>query len=69
MYTKLVSKFLILRIVIEIYIVNSGVAVGAGLQSAVAVVNLVCFYLIGIPLGALLGYLTNLQVKVNKSNF
>ncbi|KAK9051471.1 hypothetical protein SSX86_028098 [Deinandra increscens subsp. villosa] len=47
----------------SIYPVLSGVAVGAGLQSAVAVVNLVCFYVIGIPLGTLLGYLTSLEVK------
>ncbi|KAI7748425.1 hypothetical protein M8C21_007583, partial [Ambrosia artemisiifolia] len=39
------------------------VAVGAGMQGTVAIANLVCFYLIGIPVGALLGYLTNLQVK------
>lgn len=42
----------------------SGVAVGAGMQATVAIVNLVCFYAIGIPIGALLGYMTNLQVKV-----
>ncbi|XP_076950346.1 protein DETOXIFICATION 24-like [Bidens hawaiensis] len=47
----------------SIYPVLSGVAVGAGLQSTVAVVNLLCFYLIGVPLGAFLGYLTSLQVK------
>ncbi|XP_031097201.1 protein DETOXIFICATION 25-like isoform X1 [Ipomoea triloba] len=47
----------------SIYPVLSGVAVGAGLQSAVAVINLVCFYVIGIPIGALLGYVANLQVK------
>ncbi|XP_076950341.1 protein DETOXIFICATION 24-like [Bidens hawaiensis] len=47
----------------SIYPVLSGVAVGAGLQSAVAIVNLVCFYLIGIPVGALLGYVTTLEVK------
>ncbi|KAJ9563902.1 hypothetical protein OSB04_009062 [Centaurea solstitialis] len=47
----------------SIYPVLSGVAVGAGLQGAVAIVNLVCFYVIGIPVGALLGYLTSLQVK------
>ncbi|XP_076925735.1 protein DETOXIFICATION 24-like [Bidens hawaiensis] len=46
-----------------IYPVLSGVAIGAGMQTTVAIVNLVCFYLIGIPLGALLGYLTPLQVK------
>lgn len=39
-------------------------AVGAGLQSTVAVINLVCFYLIGIPVGALLGYVGRLQVTV-----
>ncbi|KAL8268504.1 hypothetical protein R6Q59_002302 [Mikania micrantha] len=42
---------------------DEGVAIGAGLQSAVAIVNLVCFYIIGIPVGALLGYLTSLEVK------
>ncbi|KAD4982674.1 hypothetical protein R6Q59_002291 [Mikania micrantha] len=47
----------------SIYPVLSGVAVGAGLQSVVAIVNLVCFYIIGIPVGALLGYLTSLEVK------
>ncbi|XP_071720015.1 protein DETOXIFICATION 24-like [Rutidosis leptorrhynchoides] len=47
----------------SIYPVLSGVAVGAGMQSIVAVINLVCYYIIGIPSGALLGYLTNLQVK------
>ncbi|KAL8268503.1 hypothetical protein R6Q59_002301 [Mikania micrantha] len=43
--------------------VLSGVAIGAGMQGTVAIVNLVCYYLIGIPLGALLGYLTTLEVK------
>lgn len=47
----------------SIYPVLSGVAVGAGMQGIVAVINLVCYYIIGIPLGALLGYLTDLQVK------
>ncbi|KAI7749937.1 hypothetical protein M8C21_024887 [Ambrosia artemisiifolia] len=46
-----------------IYPVLSGVAIGAGMQATVAIVNLVCFYLIGIPLGALLGYLTSLDIK------
>ncbi|EEF31428.1 protein DETOXIFICATION 24 [Ricinus communis] len=43
--------------------VLSGVAVGAGLQSMVAYVNLGCYYGIGIPIGALLGYVGHLQVK------
>ncbi|CDP19066.1 unnamed protein product [Coffea canephora] len=47
----------------SIYPVLSGVAVGAGLQSTVAIINLCCFYLIGIPIGALLGYAAHLQVK------
>ncbi|MFS8027609.1 putative multi antimicrobial extrusion protein [Helianthus anomalus] len=47
----------------SVYPVLSGVATGAGMQSTVALVNLVCFYLIGVPLGALLGYLTSLEVK------
>ncbi|CAH9079261.1 unnamed protein product [Cuscuta epithymum] len=45
------------------YAVLSGVAIGAGLQSTVAVINLCCFYLIGIPVGALLGYVAHLEVK------
>lgn len=49
-------------------ILSSGVAVGAGMQAAVAIVNLVCFYVIGLPLGALLGYLTSLEVKVYKNH-
>ncbi|KAJ9565475.1 hypothetical protein OSB04_001441 [Centaurea solstitialis] len=47
----------------SIYPVLSGVAVGAGMQGSVAIVNLVCFYVIGVPIGALLGYLTSLEVK------
>lgn len=47
----------------SIYPVLSGVAVGAGLQGTVAIVNLVCYYVIGIPVGVLLGYVFDLQVK------
>ncbi|KAL3632646.1 hypothetical protein CASFOL_025630 [Castilleja foliolosa] len=46
-----------------IYPVLSGVAVGAGLQTKVAIINLVCFYVIGLPIGAILGYVLQLQVK------
>ncbi|KAH9706516.1 protein DETOXIFICATION 22 [Citrus sinensis] len=45
--------------------VLSGVAVGAGWQSIVAYVNIACYYLIGIPIGVVLGYLTHLEVKVS----
>ncbi|XP_075499111.1 protein DETOXIFICATION 24-like, partial [Primulina tabacum] len=47
----------------SIYPVFSGVAVGAGLQATVAIINGVCFYLIGLPIGLFLGYVTDLQVK------
>ncbi|XP_050224946.1 protein DETOXIFICATION 24-like [Mercurialis annua] len=43
--------------------VLTGVAVGAGLQSKVAYLNLACYYGIGIPLGALLGYVAHLKIK------
>ncbi|KAF5735203.1 hypothetical protein HS088_TW15G00703 [Tripterygium wilfordii] len=43
--------------------VLSGVAIGAGWQSVVAYVNLASYYLIGIPVGVVLGYVFNLQVK------
>ncbi|EYU35651.1 hypothetical protein ABFS82_10G145000 [Erythranthe guttata] len=47
----------------SIYPVFSGVAVGAGMQATVAVINIVCFYIIGLPVGLLLGYVGHLQVK------
>ncbi|XP_038905500.1 protein DETOXIFICATION 27-like [Benincasa hispida] len=43
--------------------VLSGVAVGSGWQSYVAYVNLGCYYLIGLPLGFLMGWGFNLGVK------
>ncbi|KAG8367761.1 hypothetical protein BUALT_Bualt16G0106400 [Buddleja alternifolia] len=46
-----------------IYPVLTGVAIGAGLQTKMAIINLICFYLIGLPIGAVLGYVTHLQVK------
>ncbi|KAJ8461148.1 hypothetical protein OPV22_034074 [Ensete ventricosum] len=43
--------------------VISGVAIGAGWQGMVAFVNIGCYYLIGIPLGVVLGYCFDLHVK------
>uniref|UniRef100_A0A6N2L7S8 Protein DETOXIFICATION n=2 Tax=Salix TaxID=40685 RepID=A0A6N2L7S8_SALVM len=43
--------------------VISGVAVGGGWQALVAYINLFCYYVVGLPLGFLLGYKTNLHVK------
>ncbi|KZV33512.1 protein TRANSPARENT TESTA 12-like [Dorcoceras hygrometricum] len=51
----------------SVYPVFSGVAVGAGLQARVAIINFVCFYLVGLPIGLILGYVTSLQVKVIKA--
>ncbi|XAR48338.1 hypothetical protein NMG60_11031123 [Bertholletia excelsa] len=43
--------------------VLTGAAVGSGLQSRVAVINLGCYYVIGIPVGVLLAYAVHLQVQ------
>ncbi|KAK8565005.1 hypothetical protein V6N13_020136 [Hibiscus sabdariffa] len=43
--------------------VLSGVAVGAGWQSTVAWVNIASYYLIGIPVGVVLGYVVDMGVK------
>ncbi|KAJ4847709.1 hypothetical protein Tsubulata_004445 [Turnera subulata] len=47
--------------------VLTGVAVGAGRQSMVAYVNISCYYLIGIPIGLVLGYVAHMEINV--SNF
>ncbi|XVE74474.1 hypothetical protein DITRI_Ditri12bG0019900 [Diplodiscus trichospermus] len=43
--------------------VLSGVAVGCGWQAFVAYVNIGCYYVVGIPLGTLLGFYFNLGAK------
>nr|AHI48504.1 multidrug and toxic extrusion transporter [Vaccinium corymbosum] len=43
--------------------VLAGVAIGAGLQGTVAIINLCCYYVIGIPLGAVLAYVVGLEIK------
>ncbi|TYI94227.1 hypothetical protein E1A91_D02G188400v1 [Gossypium mustelinum] len=43
--------------------VLSGMAVGAGWQTAVAYVNIACYYIFGVPLGLTLGFALNLGVK------
>ncbi|XAR48529.1 hypothetical protein NMG60_11031379 [Bertholletia excelsa] len=43
--------------------VLSGVAVGSGWQSKVAYINLACYYLIGLPLGFVLGWVFNWGVE------
>ncbi|CAK9316223.1 unnamed protein product, partial [Citrullus colocynthis] len=43
--------------------VLSGVAVGCGWQSFVACVNVCCYYMVGLPLGVLLGFYFKLGAK------
>ncbi|KAF3432950.1 hypothetical protein FNV43_RR24052 [Rhamnella rubrinervis] len=43
--------------------VISGVAIGGGWQAMVAYINLACYYVFGLPLGCLLGYLAKLGVE------
>ncbi|CDY19296.1 BnaC01g31840D [Brassica napus] len=45
--------------------VLSGVAVGCGWQMFVAKVNVGCYYIIGIPLGALFGFYFKLIIEFN----
>ncbi|EOA15787.1 hypothetical protein CARUB_v10007133mg [Capsella rubella] len=43
--------------------VLSGVAVGCGWQTYVAYVNVGCYYIVGIPVGCILGFTFNFQAK------
>lgn len=49
----------------SVFFLLIGVAIGAGWQSVVVYVTLGCYYLIGIPVGVLLGYFMKLQVQVS----
>jgi Na+-driven multidrug efflux pump len=44
----------------------AGVAVGAGRQSVVAYINIGCYFLIGVPVGCLLGYVADLGITVRR---
>ncbi|KAL4607206.1 hypothetical protein ACB092_09G157700 [Castanea dentata] len=58
------SPFLAVSVLLNsIQPVLSGVAIGAGLQSIVANVNLAAYYLVGIPVGAVLGFVFDMEVK------
>ena len=43
----------------------SGVAIGGGWQALIAYINLGCYYVVGVPVGLLLGYKFNFGVKVH----
>ncbi|XP_011047998.1 PREDICTED: protein TRANSPARENT TESTA 12-like isoform X2 [Populus euphratica] len=58
------SPFLAVTIILNgVQPVLSGVAVGCGWQAFVAYVNVGCYYLIGVPLGVLLGFTFDLGAK------
>ncbi|XP_047317153.1 protein DETOXIFICATION 40-like [Impatiens glandulifera] len=58
------SPFLACSIILNgVQPVLSGVAVGCGWQTFVAYVNLGCYYVIGLPLGIILGFPCNLGAK------
>lgn len=39
-------------------------AIGAGVQGVVAIINVGCYYVIGIPIGLVLAFVAGLEVKV-----
>ncbi|EEF31430.1 multidrug resistance pump, putative [Ricinus communis] len=43
--------------------VFTGAAVGAGRQSTVAYINICSYYIIGVPIGVVLGYVAKLEIK------
>lgn len=58
------SPFLAFSIILNgVQPVLSGVAVGCGWQALVAYINVGCYYVIGIPLGCLLGFKFDFGVK------
>lgn len=42
----------------------AGVAVGAGWQALVAFINIGCYYLVGLPIGAVFGFKLKLNALV-----
>ncbi|KAF5729046.1 hypothetical protein HS088_TW21G01203 [Tripterygium wilfordii] len=58
------TPFLALTLILNgIQPVLSGVAVGCGWQAFVAYVNVGCYYFVGVPVGAVLGFTFNLGAK------
>ncbi|XP_021895441.1 protein DETOXIFICATION 24-like [Carica papaya] len=47
----------------SIQCVLTGAAIGAGRQSMVAYINIFCYYIVGIPVGLLLGYVLHMKIK------
>lgn len=51
------------------YDISIGVAIGSGWQKYVAFIDLGCYYLIGLPLGYLMGFVFHLGVQVRCVHF
>lgn len=47
---------------------HAGVVVGLGWQVFVAYINIGCYYLIGLPLGIIMGWVFNTGVEVSNNN-
>ncbi|KAH7515671.1 hypothetical protein FEM48_Zijuj10G0051400 [Ziziphus jujuba var. spinosa] len=58
-----ITSFIIGVLLSLILIIWRGVAIGAGWQAVVAYVNIACYYVFGIPLGLIMGYLLNMGVQ------
>ncbi|KAL4559444.1 hypothetical protein LXL04_031582 [Taraxacum kok-saghyz] len=58
--TPLLATCLIIN---EVQPALSGVAIGAGWQAVIAYINIVCYYVFGVPLGLVLGFVLNWGVK------
>lgn len=61
--SKLASFLAITMLLNSVQPVLSGVAVGGGWQALIAYINLGCYYIVGVPVGLLLGYYFNLGAK------
>ncbi|XP_059073771.1 protein DETOXIFICATION 34-like [Cryptomeria japonica] len=61
--SNLVTVLAISMLLNSIQVVLGGVAVGAGWKPLVAYINLACYYILGVPLGCLLGYYLDFGVK------
>lgn len=53
----------------EASLLISGVAIGSGWQAVVAYVNLTTYYVIGLPIGCVLGFKTDLGAAVSPNSF
>ncbi|KAF6151993.1 hypothetical protein GIB67_010567 [Kingdonia uniflora] len=52
-----------LSVLLAFSVLLNRVAIGSGWQAVVAYVNIACYYVIGIPIGMVLGYVIHLEVR------